>query len=272
MDSGALFQVSTTVQGASPDILGLWQVQALDRSPVQLAPEGAEIGSIWWVKLPDDPGEAGRALQSQELRIRGIRATLPAVVRQLEADLRSLPEPGAGATFSTTTSWPSYAPGTPRSVLQQAAQNQWPEASYGLLDRFKLEIPQLEEAARMVSAFTEQVRRTVEQFALVETSSGDRRLGSTRIAWSGDVETWWASGLGPEHYPQHTRVLAQVLATRQEWLRALLVISTGAVKVAAALATGPFSPLTIWTIWNYLKSTTSAVSNALGGNPDTENL
>jgi hypothetical protein len=93
----------------------------------------------------------------------------------------------------------------------------------------------------------------VEQFALVETVRGGRAIGITRVAWLGDAETWWAAGASAEHFSQHAQALAQALATRQEWLNFLLLVSSGMLKVAVALATTPFSPLTIWTTWNYLR-------------------
>jgi hypothetical protein len=95
------------------------------------------------------------------------------------------------------------------------------------------------------------VRRTVEQLALVETAMGGNTIGVTRVSWSGDTETWWVAGTGPEKFGPHTQVLSQALATRQEWLHFLLIVTSGAVRVGAALATGPFSPIAIWTTWNY---------------------
>jgi hypothetical protein len=116
----------------------------------------------------------------------------------------------------------------------------------------------LERTSQEVSQFAALVRRTVEQFALIETASGGRSVAKTRVAWSGDVETWWKSGADQGQFPQHNQVLAQALAARQHWLHFLLLLTSGIVRTAAALATGPFSLIAIWATWNYLQQVMAA--------------
>jgi hypothetical protein len=247
----ATFQVWLPGEAAE-DVFGLWQVQ----TGVDLGTGlGDEIGSVWRAALPEDLQEGGVWLDEHASRLAASRRALPAAAARLEADLASLPGPRAAA-FSTDASWSAAGPDSPRGVLIACAQYRWAagEASFGFLDTFKLELPQVEAIGELVRRFAGQVRSSVEQSALVQTEIGGRPEATTRVAWSGDVETWWAAGRARDSTTQHLRVLTGALALRQEWLRFLLQVTSGAARTAAALATGPFSLLALWTTWNYIKA------------------
>lgn len=227
------------------DVFGLW-APAAGLSP----PPGGEIGAVWRADLPDDLDSAYALLDQRERQLGLIQRALPAADRRLSSDLRAIDQAGAGgASFSLG----GETLASPRGVLAAALSHQELGVSYGLFDQGKIAPFQLEETTRAVSRFGEQVRRAVDQLALVETSSAGRKVGITRAAWSGDVETWWAAGAGSDRRRQHEQVLAQALATRQGWLRLLLVAASGITRVAAALATGPFSLISVWTAWNYVQ-------------------
>jgi hypothetical protein len=249
----ATFQVWLPGEAAE-DVFGLWQIQAgLDLG----AGSGAEIGSVWRAALPEDPQESGYWLEAHASRLAASRRALPAAAARLEADLAWLPGPREATAFTTGPGLSkAVEEGSPRSVLIASAQYRWAggETSFGFLDKFKLELPQVEAIGELVRRFAGQVRSSVEQAALVQTEIGGRPLATTRVAWSGDVETWWIAGGARDSTAQHQRVLAGALALRQEWLRFLLQVTSGAARTAAALATGPFSLLALWTVWNYVKA------------------
>jgi hypothetical protein len=123
------------------------------------------------------------------------------------------------------------------------------EVAYGILD-----IPQeVEQAAKAVADFSALVRRLVNQYALVETRVAGRRVGLTRLDWTGDMQTWWQWDGDPGQFARHNQLVSQALETRRQWLRLLLLILSGAARIGAALASGPFSLLAIGTIWNYVQ-------------------
>lgn len=247
MAHNASFQVIIPGQETPVDALGLWQVTAGE------AISGDQAGSLWRAQLPAEPLEAGQALDVQEADLHRVRRALGTVESRLSADLKNLPQPEAAADYALQPTRLEVEPGSPGSVLVTAAQTRWPEASYAVYDRFPLNAHSLEEAGQAVGHFASQVQQTISQFARVETVLGGRMVGVTHVAWSGEVATRWSARYGPDHYHQHTRVLAQALATRQDWLRFLLLVTGGALRIGAALASGPFSLLTLWTTWNYLK-------------------
>jgi hypothetical protein len=150
---------------------------------------------------------------------------------------------------------------------------------------------ELAEASQAVGRLAALVRRLVGepagggQYALVESGSGGILTARTRLDWQGDLHTWWAprglalftpapareaprslslaqmdrasETLGFERADRlpmvenHRRLLAQALATRQEWLRFLLVLTSGATKIGLLAASGPFAPAALWAAWNY---------------------
>jgi hypothetical protein len=250
----ATFRVNIPGQETPVEALGLWQVTAGE------ATSGDQAGSLWRVELPAEPLEAEQALNLQEVHLGRVRRALGAVERRLSADLKNLPQPGATTDYALRANLLEAEPGTPGSVLATAAKTRWPEASYAVYDRFPLSAHQLEEAGQAVRHFASQVQQTISQFARVETALGGQMVGITQVAWSGEVTTRWSARFGPDHYRQHTRVLAQALATRQDWLRFLLLVTGGALRIGAALASGPFSLLTLWTTWNYLKQVVAEYS------------
>lgn len=242
------FQVSLP-GSASPalDVFGLWD----SSSPPSRPGKGdGGLGLLFTADLPADPTLALDLLDARETALRLSRQALPGAEQRLSADLREMALVNAGgASFAVGGGENAGA----RAFLAAAIQHQGLGVSFGLLDNLKIDPFQLDEAANAVSSFAAQVHRVVDQLALVETVSGGQRLGITRAAWSGDVETWWSAAASRDQRLQHEQVLAQALATRQGWLRFLLMVTGGITRVAAALAAGPFSPVAIWATWNYLR-------------------
>jgi hypothetical protein len=230
---------------SAADVLQLWQ----PGGPVSWQTEN--IGTFWRAELPGDANQAFLLLDQRDQDLRLCQQALPAADAQLTSDLRAL-QPGPGGVFFSLA---QEEPGSPRSFLAAGLQHQGAGVSFGLFDNIKIDPLQLNAVAKTASGFAEQVSRAVDQLALVETTSDGHRLGLTRAAWGGDVETWWASGATYDQCLQHQQVLAQALATRQAWLRFLLSAAAGITRVAAAIAAGPFSPIAIWTTWNYLQAT-----------------
>lgn len=246
---------------SAEDVLGLWSASAdeLAFSAPAMTPLHAQAGAVWRADLPDDPLEAQRLLSTRAAQLRLSQRSLAQAGTLLRNDLRSIPPPRDGESFSTPAGWPPANPDTPRGLLELAAIERFSsQASFAGepqegIDQGLLSEAALDQAGQVAGDFFAQVQRLVGQFALVESSLGGRSLGLTRVSWGGDAQTWWSARAGMDDYPLHQQVLAQALGTRQAWLSFALLFSAGVVQVAAALASGPFSLLTIWTTWNYLK-------------------
>jgi hypothetical protein len=232
------------------DVFGLWIPRQTQTNSRNVYFQG-NIGAVWRANLPEDPQVAGDLLEVHDFQLRLVQNALPGFEQRLKHDL-------LGLTRQNTTGETSFSAGSEenhhlRSILAAGLQYQGTGVSFSLLDGIKIDPLQLDKVAQMVASFSEQVQRNVDQLTLVETVRDGRRLAITRTAWSGDIETWWAAGTGPGQRILHEQVLAQALATRQGWLRFLLVLAGGITRVAASIAAGPFSLVSIWTTWNYLQ-------------------
>ena len=221
-------------------LLGLWQPGSARES---FSIGGEQPGLVWRADLPEDPVQTARALNNQALALRQISQALAAAGPLLTQDLRQVA--GIGPTGLAYKLPGGAAPGR-REILAQALTYNTESLSFGLKD-------ELTEAVEIVGHFAGQVRRLVDQFALVESGRGGRRAARTRVDWLGDVDTWWEPGSPSPSISDHRRVLAQALAARQEWLRLVLVLTAGAAKIGLAMATGPFNPVAIWAAWTYVQ-------------------
>jgi hypothetical protein len=249
MERQAQFEVLFPGSGAEgadqPDLLNLWQVRDASSG------NGETAGVIWRAKLPDDPGQARDLLTLRGLVLRSSRLALESAPERLARDL---PRVGSHTNpreeaFSLESQPSPLARDLPIGVLQRAYLYRLEAASFG----DAVDPGEVDGITRVVQQFTSRVQGLVGQIALVESSSMGQRLGLTRVAWSGDVDTWLGSAAGPAQISQHNMVLAQCLATRQAWLHFLLMFSVSIVRVGVALAAPTFLPLTIWTTWKYLQ-------------------
>jgi hypothetical protein len=239
----AEFQVLIPGLQTAPDALDLWQVIPAEVSPAIQA----KTGLVWRANLPGDLDGAANLVQLQDYQLQNTHLALPAAQKSLELELQHLPSQEAARQVSFDLQQGATS-GTP-AILRRALLYQVDAVDYAsFLDR-----SEIERVANEAIQFALQVQHVVAQFALVETSFGGIKAGVTRVAWGGDVDTWFTPDLSAEHISLHRKVLAQSLATRQGWMRFLVIFTSGALRVAASLAATPFSLLTIWTTWSYLQ-------------------
>ena len=250
------FQVSFPEQQRFADVFDLWHVQE-DTLPGATTNRhwltDATPGSFWSADLPGNPLHAASLLDHLEQQEQRTSLALPVAQQHLLLDLQSLASQDSEPAFFLDAAGQAEDPNNPRSILAAAASYRWPEVSFGLFDSLKLDRLQINSAVDAVNNFIAQVQCSIEQIALVETKIAGKNMALTRVEWGGDNRTYRQAGSSPDDILQHKRVLMQVLAARQNWLNFLLLMSSGALRVSLALATTPFSPVTLWTTWNYLQ-------------------
>jgi len=236
----AIFQVM--IPGKSPlaDPLGLWQAVESGASSGRQVPGGL----IWRADLPADLDEATQALDAQILLQKQARQALGTIPRRLLSDLYNQ----AGATQGQAYGVSQTVPGGAQRILLQARQYSSEGVSFSASDELGTS-----DVVQVFEQFVSQVRRLVGQFALVESASGGLTLGMTRVAWDGGVYTYWGLDSGIPEAALHNRLLHAALASRQDWLRLLTLLTAAVLRVSAALTLTPFLPLTIWTAWNYVQ-------------------
>lgn len=242
------------------DILGTWEPAPSSRYLIGDGGIGASL--LFHAELPTDPALTFNLLDARERKLTLGQQALPVAEKNLSADLNQIMLVGdGGAAYSLGVG--NFA--SARSILAAGLQHQGLGISFRLLDMAKIDPLQLDQAAVKVGYFAKQVQSTIDQLAHVQTTCAGMHIGFTRAAWSGDIETWWSAAATHDQRLQHEHVLAQALTTRQAWVRFLLLVAGGIARVSASLATGPFSPVTIWTTWNYLLEVIKEYQNLAKG-------
>ncbi len=250
MDNAAVFQVvypgPDSAVPVEEDLLELWQPVASVEPSLTY---GQQPGLIWRANLPEDSYVSANLLSNHSLALRQIALALAATGPLLAQDLQFAARDGRtgqtreGVNFDTRA--PGMASGRYGLITQALTYN--PESvSFGIQN-------ELAEVAEIVKRFAGSVQRLLGQFILVESLRGGRRTARSRVDWLGDVHTWWSPGSLEPAIADHHRVLAQALATRQEWLRLVTVLTAGAAKIGLAMTAGPFNPVAIWTAWKYIQ-------------------
>lgn len=236
----AVFQVIYPGDPQQVDLLQLWHAAALEK-PIVI--DGEIPGVVWRADLPEDTLASTRLLNAHAFSLRQTDLALDATLPLLSRDLRRAAQGGAGGESFALTAGAVPA----RYDLVYQALNADPQGvSFGLND-------EISEAAETIARFAGSVRRLVDQFALVESLRGGLPGARTRVDWLGDVHTWWLAGSPAPAITDHRRLLAQAIATRQAWLRLATTLTAGAAKVGMAMATGPFNPVAILTVWKYIQ-------------------
>jgi hypothetical protein len=169
---------------------------------------------------------------------------LETVPRRLQRDLLGQPETTGGPAFGLQAGQPAGA----NQIILQARAYAQPGSSFSVMDD-----RDVNGVVGLFEQFTHQVQSLTGQFALVESTRSGLVFGVTRVSWSGGISTYWASGAGEPEARLHNRLLHTALATRQDWLRLLSLLTAAILRVSTALTLTPFLPLTIWTAWKYIQ-------------------
>lgn len=93
-----------------------------------------------------------------------------------------------------------------------------------------------EGALRQVQLLLARVQDFVSHFARVETATGPQTWASTRVGWTGDLLTTWASGVSDEQRAVHLQAVRTNLATRLALVRLVSLIVAGAAALAVQWA------------------------------------
>lgn len=242
-----IFQVSYPGDPLQTDPLELWQSVAHQKNNLI---DGDQPGVVWRADLPEDPVASARQLTIHAVTLHQTNLALQATGSLLQQDLQwaATNRIAEGQVDFGVSPIQDLSRSTSEryNLVAQALNGDPQEVSFGLQD-------ELTEALEIVSRFASSVHRLVEQFALVESGRGGLSNARTRVEWLGDVQTWWVGRSPSIVMADHRCVLNQALATRQAWLRLATTLTAGAAKVGMAMATGPFNPLAIMTVWKYVK-------------------
>lgn len=232
MSDGCTLRALIPGEEIASDVLGVWQ----------LVPAAAgrheEAAIVWEVDVAAATG-AKNPLEEPANRVAAAVQAIPLAENRLQRFLR---QPDQGQSFAV----PAAQARTPEARLAA-----WitPETdafvSFGIRD-------EVAQALRQAGRFSEQVRRTLGQPALVKSSAGGRSFGRTRVSWTGDVDTAWGPGLGPVEAAVHERAVRLALATSQAWLRIVTLVAASAVQLSLLLPSGIGAITALPAAWDFV--------------------
>jgi hypothetical protein len=198
--------------------------------------------------LPVDPRQANFEIEKAEASLQANLASLGAAQARLDQLVRSQT---GGISFSI----PSYPSGSPESqllVLLRAPEpgGEWDSASF---EGGEVKSSQWEEAATEFREFIQRLDQVVGHFAWVETQVSGKLVVRSSVSWTGNLETAWNIPPTPVLSSLHQRTLKLALASRAGMLRTFGIVSAGAVKLTALVASPAGAIFALPAAWNFIR-------------------
>lgn len=220
------------------DLMGAW----MDESPAAKSLQAG--GNTWRVHLPASPGEAQRTLMAQAIALDQDQATLEAAVARLKRFIEDY-QPGDAGAAKALEAQPEAAL---RAHLSLAGGAQ----SKDLFDT-------LGNARAEFDQFVQRVRAFVTDYASIETTQHGLEIALTKVSWTGDAQTLWRQDVAPAQSELHHRNVRVALARRGMLMRLMVVISTGAAKIALRMATPGAQLLALPAIFQFIRDVVQEV-------------
>jgi hypothetical protein len=244
----AVFQFFSPGAGpAATDVLPVWTVVA-PAGPLAFAAPAADDGGAarWRVDLPGSVGPAADLLAEGAGRLEAWREALPAAAGRLRTFVTAYT---AGQAFAPAPAAPAPEAEAELDLLLAEVREAAAPPSFGprqwLLRRWQ-------EVMARFEAFLQPLLRSLIHFAWVETVFAGRLLARTAVTWKGCFFTVWQAEGVDARAPLHERALDLALASRDTWLRVLLLALGGAVHVATLLALPGGFLLALPAVWNFI--------------------
>jgi hypothetical protein len=218
----------------------MWGAWA-DQAPATKTLDAA--GNTWRVDLPASLSEARITLQQHSDALARDRAAIEAAVARLKVFIDAYPSDDAGASKALEM--------TPEAMLREQLERAGAQ-SKDLLDP-------LADIRAEFEQFVQRVRVFVSDFASIETAQSGTEIAKTKVNWTGDVQTLWRDGITPAQTVLHQQNVRVALARRSMLMRLMVIISTGAVKIALRLATPGAQLLALPAIFQFIKDVVAEV-------------
>ena len=200
------------------DFFGIWVSAPETGLSFAANAPGEPSPPVWQIALPAQPAAARALLSAQQEALQRSLVNLHMAeqrLNKLDSDLSFSAEAGPEAELQAVMRAIPF--GTSFSVDDAQAQDQ-------------------KSIAARWRAFVAQVDQMLSQYARVETKVDELLIGHTAVGWTGDFETTLTAAANPTAAKLHRQAVQLALASRTAMLRLLIVISTGAAKLALRLA------------------------------------
>jgi hypothetical protein len=233
------------------DLFGVWRAEPDSAETPVSFDLGSATGpeaAVFVCDLPANQEQANTDINRAEAALQASLISLGVAQARLDSLLRSQAD---GISFSI----PSYAPGSPESQLlsllgAQEPGGEWESASF---EAGELKFSQWKKATDEFQEFIHRLNQIVGHFAWVETQISSRLMVRSSVSWTGNLETAWNIPPTSELAILHQRALKLALTSRNAMLRAFGIISAGAVKLTALVASPAGAILALPAAWKFVR-------------------
>jgi hypothetical protein len=278
--NGEFMTTGSHLTSTVPDALGIWVQPAAGNSAFDTDMHGTDVhGSeqpVWQARLPQNPISASTALAVYEARTSSALQALAkaewrlsrftaqlfdtsydfsagqpqaAPERELMDTLTYGGEYGTSyAADNAADNGPSNGPGNalgngPGSGIHMT----WDQAGQG------------DQGVQQFLRFLDNLLRSWQQYASVETTLSADRVAWTVIGWGGTFSTCWAPEVSPDQVALHKRVVDLALCSRDSTLHLFVTATRYAIKLASTSSTSivstpqcPLPLLYLPAVWRFL--------------------
>jgi hypothetical protein len=231
MDGQARFFISSPDQSISTEPLGLWQTRGFEDS--YAIDDRPEDSIMWEVDLPGDDAAAKWIMNERLTSLRLTQDALPEASSLFQDYVRDEQDPESvdyGIVSSTVVEGSTALQELSRWMMFSGT-----EADYSVTGDIE---EKLRSAFEELEAFYGHLRQSLAHMAFIQTRSGGRVLGATRVAWLGDVKTNWMPGLSMERAALHRMSVSLALGTRRTWIRLGMLVTGSAARLGAVASSG----------------------------------
>ena len=250
-DSGTNTFVLAGGLSQEADLFGVWSVAPGPADmPVSFDLGGATSpkAAVFVSDLPVNQQQANLEIDRSEAALQANLASLDVAQARLDSLVNSQ---AGGISFSL----PDYPPGSPESQLMDMLGVSKPGGEWDItsFEAGEVRSNQWEKAAAEFQEFMHRLNQVVGHFAWVETQVSGRLVVRSSVGWTGNLETAWNTLPNPDLAALHQRTLKLALTSRTAMLRAFGVITAGAVKLTALVASPAGAILALPAAWNFIR-------------------
>lgn len=226
-------------------LFGGWHVEAATAKTLDL--DAPAPPATWRLDVSPDAHTAHRQIASQHAQLARDQRDLELATQRLAAFVDAWEPSEAATEKSLGPEASAEAEASPENNLAAtlALANQ-PQAK-GLLD------DPLQAARAEFERFVQRVRELTSSYAHIETKVAGSAIGRTVVGWTGDFKSVWDGKVSVEQIALHRQNVRMALARRAMLVKLLIVVSTGAAKIALRLATPGAQLLVIPAVWQFVK-------------------
>jgi len=213
-------------------MLGAWAL------PTAAAKSLEPSVGAWRIDLPAGVSEALDTLHAQRDAFERDQAAIEAAVARLKVFIDDYQPENAGASKALEP--------MPEATLRDHLAMAGGAQSKDLLNPLGMIRAEFDQ-------FVQRVREIVSDFASIETAQSGMEIARTKVSWTGDVQTLWQDNISSAQVELHRLNVHVALARRGLLMRLMVVISTGAAKIAIRLATPGVQLLALPAIFQFIK-------------------